>query len=65
MRRDLIRSSSSEPTRRDRADHRGEPKVSAITGHVDYLELAERVVQGVTVEHDMEPHRQSRKARRR
>jgi len=52
MARHLVRSSSSTTGRhRDRAADRSRRKaMSALSGHVDYIELAERVGQGVTVD---------------
>jgi hypothetical protein len=64
MVRHLVRSSSTEPAPRDRADDLPGSKASAITGHVDYLELAERVIQGVSVDPKAHPHRPGRRPRR-
>jgi hypothetical protein len=51
MSRHLIRSSSAV-VHRDRAmeRHRRRGPISALNGHVDYVDLAERVGLGVTVD---------------
>ena len=50
MPRQLPRSSTGSSLHRDRASDRQRRRVSALSGHVDYIELAERVTQGVTVD---------------
>jgi hypothetical protein len=48
-----VRSLAHEENRAAEHDrHRGERSGSALVGHVDYADLAERVVQGVTVTRD-------------
>jgi hypothetical protein len=43
-----------------------DPRASALTGRVDYVDLAERVVQGVTVEViEASDHRRSREEPKR
>jgi len=51
MARHLVRSRAGSPPPRDHAADRPRRKAStsALTGHVDYVELAERVGQGVSV----------------
>jgi hypothetical protein len=59
MARHLYRS-STVARQRDRAAGRLRERASALSGHVDYLELAERVGQGVSVEktlHERHPKR--------
>jgi len=51
MARHLVRSTAGSPQPRDHAADRPRRKASTstLTGHVDYVELAERVGQGVSV----------------
>jgi len=61
MSRHLYRSSTLARQREHAADRRRE-RVSALSGRVDYLELAERVGQGVSV--TKEPQGREPKRRR-
>jgi hypothetical protein len=49
MSRNLMRSTRGASMHRDRASDQPRRRTSALTGHVDYIELAERVAQGVNV----------------
>jgi hypothetical protein len=63
MARHHYRSSTVARQRERAADHpRQRERVSALSGHVDYLELAERVGQGVSVA--KEPHVRHHKPRK-
>ena len=46
----LLRASESPPKRRD-----DDLKEAVVERHVDYVDLAERVVQGITVRQDLDP----------
>jgi len=68
MSRHLIRASTGGPPHRDQAADRSRRRTSALSGHLDYVELAERVGQGVTVtdvDEDRPAKSRHRKARRR
>jgi len=70
MSRHLIRASAGGSAHRDQVADRARRKgsTSALSGHLDYVELAERVAQGVTVtnaEDDAPAKSRRRKPRRR
>jgi hypothetical protein len=70
MSRHLIRASAGGSAHRDQVGDRARRKgsTSALSGHLDYVELAERVGQGVTVTNvneDTPAKSRRRKSRRR